>query len=417
MTTTEGPDWTKQKERLQRSWDKLVFGLALRRETVVQHDAVLAEAEAALARRDQHEGEAACLASPDPVVRQGWALKQQVEAEFRNRYAGRTDERVLIHVPGAIHSPAGYSLFTNLAESLEFIGVPTRMLEWDADTGEVLEAFRPTVLLSSDDEAYRSRIDWAAIARYKQAQRLRVGLTASLEEYGNSPLAARLAWARQSGVDFYYTFRDEDYVRTRSGYRPFFDAGYPMVYLPFGANILHYYSVAGFERDLDYVIMATRKAEHMSHMKGIVGRYTGFIDGPGWKHVHDFRFNRERDRYIYARARVGLNVHLPEQLQWACEVNERTYQLAACGVPQLVDHALLLDKLFGPESLFIAETPAQYRQLFREIIAEPDRTRQRALQAQREVMAAHTTFHRAEAFVCQLTHVPERNERPDAGAK
>lgn len=408
MTTTEGPDWTKQKERLQRSWDKLVFGLALRRETVVQHDAVLAEAEAALARRDQHEGEAACLASPDPVVRQGWALKQQVEAEFRNRYAGRTDERVLIHVPGAIHSPAGYSLFTNLAESLEFIGVPTRMLEWDADTGEVLEAFRPTVLLSSDDEAYRSRIDWAAIARYKQAQRLRVGLTASLEEYGNTPLAGRLAWAGESGLDFYYTFRDEDYVRTRSGYRPFFDAGYPMVYLPFGANILHYYPVAGFERDLDYVIMATRKAEHMSHMKGIVGRYTGFIDGPGWKHVHDFRFNRERDRYIYARARVGLNVHLPEQLQWACEVNERTYQLAACGVPQLVDHALLLGKLFSPGALFVADTPRQYRQLFTHIVENASMAEARALQAQREVFERHTTFHRAASLLQQLASLGAR---------
>lgn len=417
MTIPASRNWTKQKERLQRSWDKFVFGLALRRETVARHDQVLAEAEAALARREQHESEAACLASPDPVVRQGWVLKQQVEAQFRNLHAGRTDERVLIHVPGAIHSPAGYSLFTNLAESLEFIGVPTCMMEWNADTAAVLKEFQPTVMLSSDDEAYRSRIDWAAVARYKQAQRLRVGLTASIEEYGNSPLPGRLAWALQSGVDFYYTFRDEDYVRTRSGYRPFFEAGFPMLYLPFGANILHYYPVAGFKRDLDYAIMATRKAEHMSHMKGIVGHYTGFIDGPGWKHVRDFRFNRDRDRYIYARARVGLNVHLPEQLQWACEVNERTYQLAACGVPQLVDRALLLDKLFVPESVFIAETPKHYRQLFREIIARPDQAQRRALQAQREVMAAHTTFHRADAFVRQLAHVPERNERPDTGAE
>lgn len=402
MTTSASRNWTKQKERLQRSWDKFVFGMALRRETVARHDQVLAEAEAALARREQHESEAACLASPDPVVRQGWVLKQQVEAEFRNRYAGRSDERVLIHVPGAVHSPAGYSLFTNLAESLEFIGVPTRMLEWNADTGAVLQAFRPTVLLSSDDEAYRSRIDWVAIGRYKQAQRLRVGLTASLEEYDNTPLAGRLAWARQNGVDFYYTFRDEGYVRTRPGYRPFFDAGYPMLYLPFGANILHYYPVAGFVRDMDYVIMATRKAEHMSHMKGIVGHYTGFIDGPGWKHVRNFRFNRDRDRYIYARARVGLNVHLPEQLQWACEVNERTYQLAACGVPQLVDHALLLDRVFSSESIYVAETPIHYRTLFHEIVAQPDQSQRRALNAQREVMTSHTTFHRAERFLKQL---------------
>ncbi len=405
MTTSASRNWTKQKERLQRSWDKFVFGMALRRETVARHDQVLAEAEAALARREQHESEAACLASPDPVVRQGWVLKQQVEAEFRNRYAGRTDERVLIHVPGAVHSPAGYSLFTNLAESLEFIGVPTRMLEWNADTSAALDEFRPTVLLSSDDEAYRSRIDWTVLRDYKRTHRLRVGLTASLEAYGNTPLPERLVWAGSHGVDFFYTFRDEDYVRSRSGYRPFFDDGYPMLYLPFGANILHYYPVAGFERDLDYAIMATRKAEHMSHMKGIVGRYTGFIDGPGWKHVRDFRFNRDRDRYIYARAKVGLNVHLPEQLDWACEVNERTYQLAACGVPQLVDHALLLDKLFSPEALFVADTPRQYRQLFTEIVHNAPAAEALALQAQREAFGRHTTFHRAVSLLQQLAGV------------
>lgn len=405
MTTSPGQNWTKQRQRLQRSWDKFAFGLALLHETVSRHDQVLEEAEAALARREQHESEAACLASSDPVVRQGWVLKQEVERQFRDLHAGQTEERILIHVPDAVHSPAGYSLFTNLAESLDFIGVPTRMLEWHADTSSTLEEFQPTVLLSSDDATYRSRIDWAVIARYKQAQRLRVGLTASLEEYGNTPLQGRLAWAESHGVDFFYTFRDEDYVRGGVGYRPFFDFGYPVIYLPFGANVLHYYPVAGFRRDLDYAIMATRKAEHMSYMKGIVGRYAGFIDGPGWKHVRNFRFNRERDRYIYARAKVGLNVHLPEQLKWACEVNERTYQLAACGVPQLIDHPKLIDKIFSSDELFVAEDPREYRDLFDLIQRDPEFALERALKAQRSVFEKHTTFHRADSIVLQLAKV------------
>lgn len=381
-----------------------MFGVALRGDTLAQHDQVLSQAEAALARREEHEGQAACLASPDPVVRQGWVLKQEVEGRFRKLYASRTDERILIHVPGAIHSPAGYSLFTNLAESLEFIGVPTRMLDWNADTRAVLDDFRPTVLLSSDDETYRSRIDWQAISLYRLTHRLRIGLTASLEEYGNTPLLGRLAWAKQGKVDFYYTFRDEQYVRSRDAYYPFFDAGFPMLYLPFGANILHYYPVAGFERDLDFVIMATRKAEHMSYMKGVVGLCAGFIDGPGWKHVHNFRFNRERDRYIYARAKVGLNVHLPEQLQWACEVNERTYQLAACGVPQLTDHPKLIDRLFSRDALFVADSPDEYVRKFKVIMRNPDVALEHALLAQREVYACHTTFHRAESLLQQLLH-------------
>lgn len=408
MNKSLGHRWARRQEKFQRSWDKLVFNLSLRRETVAMHDQVLAAAEAALARRTDHENDAVCMASADPVVRQGWQLKQQAERHFRDRHAGPEAERVLIQVPAPAYSPAGYSLFTNLAESLEFIGIPTAILDWDGETGAALEDFRPSVLLSSDHTSYLQRIDWNAVARYKQTHRLRVGLTASLQEYENTALGPRLEWAGRHGVDFYYTFRDEGYVTTRPAYRPFFESGYPMVYLPFGANVLHYYPVGGVERNLDFVIMATRKSEHMSYMKGIVGHHTGFIDGPGWRHVRNFRFNRDRDRYIYARARVGLNVHLPEQIEWACEVNERTYQLAACGVPQLVDHPKLIDQLFSPEAVFVADTPAEYRELFRDIIAHPEDATQRALRAQADVFSRHTTFHRADAFVRQLATVQQR---------
>jgi len=402
MNASFNARWSRRKEKVERSWEKLLFNRLLRSETVAMRGPVIALAEVGLSKQSQHEGDAVCLGSPDPVVRQGWALKKQVEQEFRNMYAGRTDERILIQVPPPAYSPAGYSLFTNLAESLGFIGVPTRILGWDDDTATILESFSPTVLLTSDHLSYLVQIDWETIARYKTSKRLRVGLTASLEEYDNTPLRDRLGWSAKNGIDFYYTFRDKGYVTTRKGYQPFFDAGYSVVYLPFGANILHYSPVAGFERNLDYVIMATRKSEHITYMKYIARQYTGFIDGPGWKHVRDFRFNRARDRYIYARAKVGLNVHLPEQIDWACEVNERTYQLAACGVPQLVDHPKLLDSLFSQSSLYVAEGPAQYLDLFQNIIDHPEEAVQRALLAQQEVFSRHTTFHRADSFMQQL---------------
>lgn len=367
------------------------------------HNEVLAMAEASLAQSAAHENDEICMNSPDPLVRQGWDLKKRVEQQFRQAYAGRSTERVLIHVPAPDYSPAGYSLFTNMAESLAFIGVPTAILGWEDDTKSIMRDFAPTVLLSSDHSSYLQRIDWNAVAQYRQTQHLKIGLTASLGEYENTPLEPRLKWAKRHGVNFYYSFRDKGYVSTRAEYRPFFDSGCPMVYLPFGANVLHYYPVGGIKRDLDYVIMATRKSEHMSYMKSIAQLRAGFIDGPGWRHVHNFRFNRDRDRYVYARARVGLNVHLPEQIEWACELNERTYQLAACGVPQLVDHPKLIDQIFSSEAIFVADTPTEYERLFLHMIHHPEEAEQRALQGQKEVFARHTTFHRAEDFVRQLT--------------
>ena len=394
--------WERRKLKFRNSWDKIQFNLFMQRQTCRGHNAVLAAAEQALGQFEHHESEAACLQSNDPVVRQGWRLKQQLEEHFRGLHANASGERILIHVPAPNYSPAGYSLFTNLAESLTFIGIPTRILDWNEPTKLALEEFQPTVLLTSDHHTYLSRIDWDSIASYRCRMVLRVGLTAALEEYGNSPLSERLAWAKAHGVDFFYTFRDRDYVSTRQAYSPFHEGGYPILDLPFGANILHYYPVAGFERDLDFVLLATRKSEHMGYLKDIVRTHSGFIDGPGWRHVKQFTFNRARDRYIYARAKVGLNVHLPEQLEWACEVNERTYQLAACGVPQLIDHPLVLDKLYGPGTFFVAESPSHYRELFAKLMAQPELAIEQALAAQRETFARHTTFHRADAFVAQL---------------
>ena len=391
----------KRINKLKRSFEKHQFNYLFNPETLLSHDLVLAEAEVALLNRQAHENIDSCLNSTDLVVRQGTRLKMDLEADMKDSCIGSSD-RILIQVPDARFSPAGYSLFSNLIESLNFIGVAARALDWNEDIQNVLASFKPSVLLSSDNHEYLNRVDWVSVNQYKQRSRLRVGLSAALEQYESTPLLPRLAWAQKHQIDFYYSYRDEDYVQTRIEYQPFFDAGYRIIYIPFGANILHYYPVAGFERDLNYVLMASRKREHIQFLKNIMSNYPGFLDGPGWKQVKYFEFKRERDRYIYARAKVGLNVHLPEQIHWACELNERTYQLAACGVPQLIDHPMLVNKIFGHQSFFIADSPSEYEALFKELMENPQLGIEKALHAQKEVFAAHTTLHRAKSLVDQL---------------
>lgn len=392
----------RTQSKFKRSWARILFDRSISETTIRNHDKIISDAEAALKNKEKYEADIAYMSSHDPMAQQGYALKQQAQKKFENKYTGQNIERIMIQVPDPVFSPAGYSLFTNLAESLNYLGVPTHTLGWNDNTKEAIDKFAPTVLLSSDHASYLERIDWDAIRQYKERNRFKTGLTASLAEYGNTPLDQRLDWARNHNIDFFYSYRDEDYVNVRKEYRPFFDAGYKVLYLPFGANILHYYPVAGFTRDIDFVLIASKKREHTIFMKDIVKRNSGFIDGPGWKHAPHFQFNRDRDRYIYARAKVGLNVHLPEQIDWACEVNERTYQLAACGVPQVIDHPKLLDKLFSRDALFIADTARQYTDYFELIINDPRIGQERALIAQKEVFEKHTTFHRADSLVQQL---------------
>jgi Glycosyl transferases group 1 len=395
----------RRMKKYQASWDKIIFNLMLSEETNKKYDSILIQAEEAQSKYELHEDPTACAESTDPLVQQGALLKKEVENFFFNICKNKYKERILIQVPNPVYSPAGYSLFTSLVESLIFIGVPTEMLGWDDNTAEILNAFKPTVLLSSDHENYLNQINWNEVDDYRSRMELKIGLTASIEEYVNTPLKGRLAWAQHHRIDFYYSFRDANYIGSRSAYKPFFDAGYKILNVPFGANILHYFPVAGFERDLNYVLMATRKSEHMSYLKNLVHCGPGFIDGPGWRHVKNFKFNRQRDRFIYARAKLGLNVHLPEQLEWACEVNERTYQLAACGVPQLVDHPLLLTKVFSTDALFIGNSEREYTELFHYILAHPREAEKRAMKAQVEVFGQHTTFHRANALIAQLSQL------------
>ena len=405
MTINFGAQWDRRMIKFQRSWDKVVFNQFLHSDTISHHDAILASAETSLANFTLFENDEAYANSDDPTVQQGWELKKRIQLQFKNIHGDQPAHRILIQVPVADHSPAGFSLFTNIAESFEFLGIPTRILDWNENIGVALESFNPTLLLSSDDQNYLKRIDWSQISAYRQSRSLKIGLTASLEEYGNSPLSERIHWAKDHGIDFFYSFRDRLYVQSKNEYRLFHESNFPILYLPFGANILHYYPVAGFSRDLNFAIMATRKSEHASYLKKISMEYSGFIDGPGWKHVDSFKFNRDRDRYIYARAKVGLNIHLPEQNDAACEVNERTHQVAVCGVPQLMDHPKLIDSLYDRDSFYISDSPNEFSRLFRTICNESDKATLKALNAQRQAFEKHTTFHRADNFLKQLAAI------------
>ncbi|MBU3593254.1 glycosyltransferase family 1 protein [Polynucleobacter sp. 71A-WALBACH] len=393
---------SKKKLKLKRSYEKWAFTAFLHPKTQELRSFTLKIAENSLKNQEFIEVKQNYLQSADPTVVQGFLLREDISRLFKNRYADQTSERILIHVPSAESSPAGFSLFTNLAECLNYLGVPTAILGWNQDSNEVVESFKPTVFLTSEHDSYLNRVDWNGIAKYKTRHKLKVGITAPLLENDTAPNTEKLLWAIENKIDFLYSFRDVDYVNSQPVYKAFANAGLPLLCLPWGANVLRYYPVPGCERDLDYVLIASRKREHIVYMKEIAKCYPGFIDGPGWNHINNFSFNRDRDRYIYSRAKVGLNIHLPEQLNNVYELNERTYQLAACGAPQLIDHPKLLDKTFSKEAIFIAENPKEYTELFLELINNPVLGQKAALLAQQEVFSKHTTFHRAEAFLKQL---------------
>ena len=387
-------------------WYQSNFEEIINTKTIINREDVINWANEAILNKETNESEDKYLNSSDAIVRQGCELRNKVLKEFKDKLSEFSSERILIHIPDWRVSPAGYSLFNNMKDSFDYLGIPVDELGWNEDVSTALERFKPTILLSGDHKTYLDKINWSKINEYRLKNILKIGLTASLEEYGNSPLIERLNWAKNNNIDFYYSFREEDYINSRKEYKPFFENGYVIFSIPFGANPLIHYPVPNIKKDLDYVFIAsvnkTKSIRYLEYMKIIVKDYFGFIDGPGWKHTSDFSFNRNRDRYIFSRSKVGLNIHLEEQILWANETSERTYQLAACGVPQVTDNAKILNKLFSSNSLFIANRPDEYLSHFKYIQGNPKSAEAFALIAQKEVFEKYTTFHRAEKFAILL---------------
>ena len=338
------------------------------------------------------------------ISQTGTELKEKVLKEFKDKYISLEEIRILIHIPSKETSPGGYSAFMNIADSFRYIGIPTCLMLWDDKIEDHLSNFFPTVLLSSNNSAYLNRINWQYIKEYRKKSQLRIGLTASVDDFKTNH-SERLNWLKENKIDFFYGFRSPEYFRERPDYQVLIKAGYEIFSLEFGANPLLYYPISGIKKDINFVFLASsnmdKRKRYYQWLPSIVNKYSGFIDGPGW-HKNKGWAPQNVHKYLYARARVGLNLHIDDSINWASELNERTYILAACGIPQLVDNAKLLPYRFSEKAFFVANSPEEYFQLYEYILKNPDEAEYRALVALKEVYKKHTTFHRAETFVHYL---------------
>lgn len=391
--------------RLDSYWEFQRFEKEIQPQTWKRHDELLQWAYQCAKISDKIENPKFYKESEDPIVKQGYILVEEARRNFAGKYSHFENLRILVHTPSSKASPGGYSIFNNLIQALNFIGIPAKALEWNQHIEMHLQDFRPTVFITSDNEPYLAKINWDAVARYRKDNDLKVGLTASLEEYGNTPLNKRLDWAQKHQVDFYYSFRSQEYLHERKEYKPFFENGYQIYSIEFGANPLIYHPVPNINRDINFVFLASsnpdKRKRYFAFLPKLFSNYAGFIDGPGWSHISQWA-PPHIHRFLYARAKVGINLHITDSIDWASELNERTHILAACGVPQLVDNAKLLTGRFSDDCFFVAETPQEYEKLFHHILNNPMESQKKALQAQKEVFSKHTTFHRAEDFITSL---------------
>lgn len=360
-----------------------------------------------------YEQEDIFRASADPIVRLGRELRYKVLTKFsryRAAYANRF--RFAVFIPDYESTAAGYSWFMNFCAGLEHIGIPVARWHQGTPIQTILKTFKPTIILANDAEVYQpdGYLDYLglnAVCEYRRSNMLLIGLVASPYRKAPKELAIRLAHARRVGIDFYYSFQAPEFIaKHHTRYR---NAGFPVLTLEFGANPQVYYPVPGVERNLDYVFLGSAHFEkweqYARYFGQVMGDHSGLVVGPFWPKAARTRIDEVHNRYVYARAKVGLNLHVAFQLEDATELNERAYNLAACGVPQLMDAPKLLPKRFRPESVFVGRTPTEYALQFRRILRQPEEARERAAFAMEDVLTHHTVFHRANDLLNQLVEL------------
>lgn len=381
-------------------WDFYNFEMKINKKTWGNHDEILKWAEEMSSKKGIFEKKEGYIKSQNQLVRQGYNLRKTVLAHYREKYKNKYNLKFILHIPPANESPAGYSLLSNMADGLEFMGINVGRLSFSSNIQSEFDESKKNIVLAIQCDDYLSRIDWNFLRKYKGSQSLCVGIFGSPKINGEKKDNNK--W--KEFINFYCSYDDLRFCEKK--YEKFFNEGHCIIGIPFGANVLKYYSIPNIEKDLDYVFLASRNRDkwnrYVRYLSRISREYIGLISGPGWNYINMNEINANRDRYIYARSKVGLNLHINYQIEAENQLNERTYMLAACGVPQVIDNPAILPYYFSKDSFFIAKNPGEYYELFRTALENGKEAEKRALKAQKEVFFNHTTFHRMDIFIKDL---------------
>lgn len=127
------------------------------------------------------------------------------------------------------------------------------------------------------------------------------------------------------------------------------------------------------------------------------------IWGPGWRKtaLHDYCRGEllTLTDYVraYAGASVAVNIHhtSDEGLVVDRGCNQRVFELAAIGVPQVVDDRADLHRHFDPRrEVLVYHGGTEMKELVKEVLHDPACAEQIATAARRRALAEHTYMHR-----------------------
>lgn len=343
--------------------------------------------------------------SSSEIVSKGKYLRDKILDSYKNYYIEKR-LTIFIHIPEKIKSPAGFSIFNGYLLAFKYLGINALGFTSIEEFNLLINKFTPDIVLASDNNSSFFSINWELLNQSKTSSRIIVGLTASTEaEKKDKELILRLNRARKYKVDFFYSFKSKQHINNNIAFNNYFSFGFNLFDIEFGCNPIFHFPIESDIKDLDYIFLASsnidKREKYYKWLPKITKNFHGFIDGPGWHKINscaDFNLHS----LLYSRSKIGLNLHIQDSISQESELNERTFILAACGIPQLIDNPKLLHKRFSQNSLFSASTPKEYFELFKFMLQNPLECEKRSLLALKEVYENHTIFSRLSDFLNQL---------------
>lgn len=341
----------------------------------------------------------------NPIYTQATELRNIALAKYLNVFE-KEPLQILFHLPPKSFSPGGYSWLYNLGLAFEHMGVSTFQF-WDTSADLKLNTNKETLLFTSHSPVYVEALKKSNILHNTRNHSVKIGFTAPFDISSHEMINNIFQQTKDYDLEsFFYTFYDEDYISSTVLYS-FLESENKKVYnLEFAANPIYHYPTPYINKIADYVFLGSVNYDKLNRYNEYFqplfnSNYKGIVACPGWKWSKNYQFNLANDKFIYAQAKIALNLHIDIQMDSPTELNERTYQLAAYGIPQLTDNPMILKSKFKEIGLVAADSE-EYSYLFKKYYRDDAYLLELSHKAILEVYQQHLTFHRIENFLNKL---------------
>jgi spore maturation protein CgeB len=178
----------------------------------------------------------------------------------------------------------------------------------------------------------------------------------------------------------------------------------PVHYLPLAADPSVYKPMRSRDQYRANVVFAGTATPRRERLLGELIEFGLALWGPGWRRtsLRDYcrgeQLDTENFVRAYAGASVAVNIHRSADAEPAvkeCGVNQRTFEVAAIGVPQVVDFRGDLERHFvDRKEVLVYRSVEEMRALVEAALQDPAAAETVAGAGRQRVLQEHTYMHR-----------------------